>query len=80
MTDGRLREIINEATQQQTISRITWEERQEMAEIYKKITGEQVNPSCNACMIKISYEINKQLNKVKDGNKRKATRKTTVIG
>lgn len=80
MTDERLREIINEATQQQTISRITWEERQEMAEIYKKITGEQVNPSCNACMIKISYEINKQINKVKDGRKRKATRKTTVNG
>lgn len=80
MTDKRLMEIINEATQQQTISRITWEERQEMAEIYKKITGEQVNPSCNACMIKISYEINKQINKVKDGNERRSKRKTTVNG
>lgn len=75
MADKRLMEIINEATRQNTISRITWDERQEMAEIYKKITGEQVNPSCNACIIRMCYEINKHLKEIEHENRRGKKRK-----
>lgn len=71
MLSDRINEIINEATLQQTISKITWDERQELSKIYKDITGENINPSCNACIIRICYEIKNQLKTNNDGKRKR---------
>lgn len=72
--NDRIKEIINEAVKSNVISRITPEEREQLASIYKEMTGEQVNPNCNACIIKICYLIN---NKTQDkyDNRRSKKRK-----
>lgn len=72
--DSRIKEIISEAVQSNVISRITTKEREQLATIYKEMTGEQVNPNCNACIIKICYLINNK-NKEDNDNRRSKKRK-----
>lgn len=73
--DNRINEIVNEAVKTNVISRITPEEREQLANIYKEITGEQVNPNCNACIIKMCYVINNNNKTENYGNRRSKKRK-----
>lgn len=72
--DSRIKEIISEAVKSNVISRITTKEREQLATIYKEMTGEQVNPNCNACIIKICYLINNKYTEEND-NRRSKKRK-----
>lgn len=69
--DNRIKEIISEAVQSNVISRITTKEREQLTVIYKEMTGEQVNPNCNACIIKICFVINNKNNKGYDRIKKR---------
>ncbi len=74
---SRLDEIIAEAIQCQCISRITPAEKDELASIYNTLTGEVLNLSCGACVIKACYEINKHKNILNNGKKKANNRRGT---
>lgn len=59
--DERLREIVAEAVKTNTISRITYAERAGLVELNRQLTGVEENPTCNACIIKICFTIDKFL-------------------
>lgn len=64
----RVKDIIMEATGNNTISAISMTERDEIQELYKAITGETFNKWCNACIVKACYTIKKKYND-KDSNR-----------
>lgn len=64
--EDRIKEIISEAVQTNSITRITYQEREALGRIYKELTGEDADILCSACLIKMC-------NKIKilsDGNKK----------
>lgn len=60
--NDRLKEIVKEAVQTTTISRITWDERVALAALYKAQTGEVVDVLCNACIMKICFTLKDMFN------------------
>ena len=60
---SRVKTIIMEATGNNTISAISMTEREEIAGLYKGITGENLNKWCNACIVKACYSIKKAIDR-----------------
>ena len=53
MEETRIKEIISEAVQTNSITRITYQEREALGRIYKELTGEDADILCSACLRKM---------------------------
>jgi len=53
----RISEIVAEATGNNTISRITSDEREEIGRIFENLTGSKIDSWCNVCIIQACYLI-----------------------
>lgn len=70
----RIDEIMLEAVQTSTISRITGAERQEIARLYEKQTGWTMNMNCDSCIIRACFVLNgfnHKENTLNDGKRKK---------
>lgn len=56
--ETRIKDIVTEAVQTSTITRITYQEREALGRIYKELTGEEPDILCNACLLKMCNKIN----------------------
>lgn len=59
MINKRLEDIIKEAVQTKVISRITYQEREDLGKLYKEHTGEDLEILCNACIMKACNKLYK---------------------
>ena len=65
----RVKDIIMEATSNNTISAISMVEREEIAALNEDITGEEINKWCNACIVKACYTIKRRFDNDKDNHR-----------
>ena len=71
--EARIKDIINEAVLTNSISLITYQEREALGRIYKELTGENADILCSACLIKICNKI-KNLGYGKSNKNKKSRR------
>ena len=58
MEETRIKEIISEAVQTNSITRITYQEREALGRKNKELTGEDADILCSACLIRMCNKIN----------------------
>lgn len=68
---SELSDIITEGAKTLSISRITNAQKNELADIYRRITNEELNLNCGGCIIKACVKVYNFFNENKYGSKEK---------